>query len=57
MKKIFRKLISKFSKYSIIYENAFDLHKKSLNFHGIDMVLDVGASWGGYAKTLRRFGL
>ena len=20
------------------------------------MVLDVGASWGGYAKTLRRFG-
>ena len=55
MKNFFRKIISKFSKYSIIYENAFDL-LKVMNFHGIDMVLDVGASWGGYAKTLRRFG-
>jgi FkbM family methyltransferase len=51
----FRKIISKLSKYSIIYENAFDL-LKVINFHDIDVVLDVGASWGGYAKTLRRFG-
>ena len=55
MKKIFRKLISKFSKYSLIYENAFDL-QKILNFHDIDIIFDVGASWGGYAKSLRRFG-
>ena len=55
MKKIFRKLINKFSKYSIIYENAFDL-QKILNFHNIDIIFDVGASWGGYAKSLRRFG-
>ena len=55
MKKIFRKLISKFSKYSLIYENAFDL-QKILNFHEIDIIFDVGASWGGYAKSLRRFG-
>ena len=55
MKNFFRKIISKFSKYSTIYENAFDL-LKVMNFHDIDVVLDVGASWGSYAKTLRRFG-
>ena len=55
MKKIIRKIISKFSKYSSIYENSFDLIK-IMNFNNIDLVLDVGASWGGYAKTLRRFG-
>tara|TARA_B110000114_G_scaffold45913_1_gene48599 strand:+ start:69 stop:791 length:723 start_codon:yes stop_codon:yes gene_type:complete len=55
MKKFLRQIISKFSKYSSIYENAFDL-LKVMNFHGIDIVIDVGASWGGYAKTLRRFG-
>ncbi len=55
MKKILRKIISKFSKYSSIYENSFDLIK-IMNFYNIDLVLDVGASWGGYAKNLRRFG-
>ena len=55
MNNFFRKIISKLSKYSIIYENAFDL-LKVIKFHDIDVVLDVGASWGGYAKTLRRFG-
>ena len=55
MKKIIRKIISKFSKYSSIYENSFDLIK-IMNFYNIDLVLDVGASWGGYAKSLRRFG-
>lgn len=55
MKNLFRKIISKLSKYSLIYDNAFDLIKV-INFHNIDLVLDVGASWGGYAKTLRRFG-
>ena len=37
MKNFFRKIISKFSKYSIIYENAFDL-LKVINFYNIDMV-------------------
>ena len=55
MKNLLRKLISKFSKYSKIYENSFDL-SNTINFHNIEVVLDVGASWGGYAKTLRRFG-
>jgi FkbM family methyltransferase len=55
MKKLVRKLINKFSKYSIIYENAFDL-QKIINFHNIEIIFDVGASWGGYAKSLRRFG-
>jgi len=55
MKNFLRKIISKFSQYSIIYENAFDL-LKIINFHDIDVVLDVGASSGSYAKTLRRFG-
>ena len=55
MKNFLRRIISKFSKYSKIYENAFDL-LNIINFHNIDVVLDVGASWGGYAKTLRRFG-
>ena len=55
MKNFLRKIISKFSKYSSIYENAFDL-LKVIDYHNIDIVLDVGASWGGYAKTLRRFG-
>ena len=55
MKNFFRKYISKFSKYSKIYENSFDL-LNIINFYNIDVVLDVGASWGSYAKTLRRFG-
>ena len=55
MKNLLRRLISKFSKYSKIYENSFDL-LNIINSHKIDVVLDVGASWGGYAKTLRRFG-
>ena len=32
------------------------IFNKILNFHDIDIIFDVGASWGGYAKTLRRFG-
>tara|TARA_B110000967_G_C18643767_1_gene439823 strand:- start:2 stop:724 length:723 start_codon:yes stop_codon:yes gene_type:complete len=55
MKNFFRKIISKFSKYVLIYENAFDL-AKIIKFYNIDLVFDVGASFGGYAKSLRRFG-
>jgi len=55
MKNFIRKIISKFSKYSIIYENSFDLIK-TINFHQIDLILDIGASQGSYAKMLRRFG-
>ena len=52
---IFRKFIKRFSKYSIIYENAYDL-QKTINFFDINVVIDIGASSGGYAKSLRRFG-
>ena len=55
MKKLLRKFISKFSKYSHIYENAFDL-VKTINLHEINLVIDIGASTGEYAKMLRRFG-
>lgn len=55
MKFFLRKIISKFSKYSKIYDNAFDL-VNIIKFHKIDIIFDVGASWGGYALTLRRFG-
>ena len=55
MKNFLRKIISKFSKYSIIYENSFDLIK-TINFHKIDLIVDIGASWGGYSRMLRRFG-
>ncbi len=30
--------------------------QKTLNFFNINVILDVGASWGGYAQSLRRFG-
>ena len=55
MKNFIRKIISKFSKYSIIYENSFDLIK-AIDFHEIDLILDIGASQGSYARMLRRFG-
>ena len=55
MKKLLRKFVSKFSKYSHIYENAFDL-VKTINFYEINLVIDIGASTGEYAKMLRRFG-
>ena len=55
MKNFLRKIISKFSKYSIIYENSFDLIK-TMDTHKIDFVVDIGASWGGYSRMLRRFG-
>jgi len=55
MKNFIRKIISKFSKYSIIYENSFDLIK-AIDFHQIDLILDIGASQGSYARMLRRFG-
>jgi len=55
MKNFLRKIISKFSKYSMIYENSFDLIK-TINFHKIDLIVDIGASWGGYSRILRRFG-
>ena len=55
MKKILRKYISKFSKYSLIYENAFDLIK-AINLHKIELVIDIGASIGQYSLMLRRFG-
>ncbi len=55
MKKILRKFVSKFGKYSLIYENAFDLIK-TINLHKIELVIDIGASTGKYAEMLRRFG-
>ena len=55
MKKILRNFVSKFSKYSLIYENAFDLIK-TINSHKIDLIIDIGASTGKYAEMLRRFG-
>lgn len=55
MKKLLRKFISKFSKYSRIYEHAFDL-VRTINFYEINLVIDIGASTGEYAKMLRRFG-
>lgn len=55
MKKIIRKFLSKFSKYVQIYDNAFDLIKV-INFHKINLVIDIGASTGEYGKMLRRFG-
>ncbi len=55
MKKILRKFVSKFGKYSLIYENAFDLIK-TINLHKIELIVDVGASTGKYGKMLRRFG-
>lgn len=55
MKKLLRKFVSKFSKYSRIYESAFDL-AKTINFFKIDLIIDIGASTGQYAKMLRRFG-
>lgn len=50
-----RKLVNKFSKYSIIYNNAFDLNK-ILGFYKINLVLDIGAYTGTYSLSLRRFG-
>jgi FkbM family methyltransferase len=50
-----RKLISKFKKYSTIYEDFFSL-VNFLNKNKIDTVLDIGANKGQYAQSLRRFG-
>lgn len=55
MKKILRNFVRQFSKYSLIYENAFDLIK-TINSHKIDLIIDIGASTGKYAEMLRRFG-
>ena len=53
MKKLLRKFISKFSKYSHIYEHAFDL-VRTINFYEIKLVIDIGASTGEYAKMLSK---
>ena len=50
-----RKLISKFKKYSTIYEDFFSLIN-FINNNKIDTVLDIGANKGQYAQSLRRFG-
>ncbi len=55
MKKILRRFVSKIGKYSLIYDNAFDLIK-TINSHNIELIIDVGASTGKYAEMLRRFG-
>ncbi len=55
LKFYYRKLVNRYSKYPIIYNNGFDL-QKILIFFKIKLVLDVGAYTGTYAKSLRRFG-
>ncbi len=55
LKFYYRKLINKFSKYPIIYNQGFELNK-ILSFHKINLILDVGAYTGTYAQSLRRFG-
>ena len=55
LKFCYRKIINKFSKYPIIYRNGFDLNK-TLRFHKINLILDVGAHTGTFAQSLRRFG-
>ena len=55
LKFYYRRLINKFSKYTIIYNYGFELNK-ILSFHKINLVLDVGAYTGTYAQSLRRFG-
>ncbi len=55
LKFYYRKIISNFSKYPIIYRNGFDLNK-TLNFNKINLVLDVGAHTGTFSQSLRRFG-
>ena len=55
LKVYMRKLVDKFSKYSIIYNNAFDLNR-ILVFYKINLVLDIGAFTGTYSQSLRRFG-
>ena len=53
LKVYMRKLVDKFSKYSIIYNNAFDLNR-ILVFYKINLVLDIGAFTGTYSQSLRR---
>ncbi len=55
LKFYYRRLINRFSKYPIIYNQGFELNK-ILSFHKINLVLDVGAYTGTYAQSLRRFG-
>ena len=55
LKFYYRKLINKFSKYPIIYNQGFELNK-ILSFHKINLILDIGAYTGTYAQSLRRFG-
>ncbi len=55
LKFYYRKLINKYSKYPIIYNNGFNLQKILTHFK-INIVFDVGAYTGTYAMSLRRFG-
>ena len=55
LKFYYRKLINKFSKYPIIYNNGFNLQKVLSHFK-IDHVIDIGAYTGTYGQSLRRFG-
>ena len=55
LKFYYRKLINKFSKYPIIYNNGFNL-QKVLSYFKIDYVIDIGAYTGTYGQSLRRFG-
>lgn len=51
----YRKLINHYSKYPIIYNNGFNF-QRTLDYFGINCILDVGAYTGTYAQSLRRFG-
>ena len=55
LKFYYRKLINKYSKYPIVYNNGFNLQKILTHFK-INIVFDVGAYTGTYAMSLRRFG-
>ena len=55
LKFYYRRLINKFSKYPIIYNQGFELNK-ILSYHKINLILDVGAYTGTYAQSVRRFG-
>ena len=55
LKFYYRKIISNYSKYPLIYRNGFDLNK-TLNFNKINLVFDVGAHTGTFSQSLRRFG-
>lgn len=55
LKFYYRKLINRFSKYPIIYNNGFNFNK-TLSYHKINLIIDIGAFTGTYALSLRRFG-